>query len=33
MIAQAQRFMRTDELFVGIITFGVIGLPWKKNCS
>jgi NitT/TauT family transport system permease protein len=26
MIAQAQRFLRTDELFVGIITFGIIGL-------
>jgi NitT/TauT family transport system permease protein len=26
LIAQAQRFLRTDELFVGILTFGVIGL-------
>lgn len=26
LIAQAQRFLRTEELFVGIITFGIIGL-------
>jgi NitT/TauT family transport system permease protein len=26
LIAQAQRFMRTEELFVGIIMFGIIGL-------
>ncbi len=26
LISQAQRFMRTDELFAGIIMFGIIGL-------
>jgi NitT/TauT family transport system permease protein len=30
MIAQAQRFLRTDELFVGIIAFGIIGLVTDK---